>query len=248
MTLTQINGLILLSHSTSAEWEASNIPIPNGVYCYETDTHRSKIGDGNQLYANLPYHVEKVLSDEQALLLENPNIAESIVQLDASGDIPLANIDPIVQNDIKTVPTITERNNLSTLDRTQSLIFVADASSDPNITSGSAVYAYNADTSTWILLTQSNPLTIDISNYITKNDGFDILSDTSSYIRMRPDEKAKIASLMVETEVYHWQNLGPSAFISDFTGGDETDEANLMHVVDKGLSADPKIWLVSTPR
>lgn len=249
MISPEVNGLVRLSHSTAAEWAASNIPIPEGLYCYETDTRRAKIGDGTRLYRNLPYHVQIPFSETQAQLLENPNTANSVAKLNSEGMLPLDVVDPIVQNGIKMVSTLAERDALSATERIQSLVFVADASADADVTTGSAVYAYSQSTSAWTRLIEFESFDLDLSSFATRQLGLNDLSDTASFVRMRAAEKERLAVIMVtQPEIYHYQNLGASAFISDFDGGNEVDEADLMTVVEVGAQKDPTMTVISTSR
>ena len=72
-----------------------------------------------------------------------------IASLDASGKIPDAQL-PFTLNDATNfilVDDITERNNLN-LDK-DTLVLVVDASGDPTVTAGNALYGWRNDTSTW---------------------------------------------------------------------------------------------------
>lgn len=249
MISSEVIGLVRLSHSTAAEWAASNIPIPEGIYCYETDTRRAKIGDGVQLYRDLPYHIQIPFSEIQANLLANPNTPESVAQLTSEGTLPLDIIDPMVQNGIKMVPTLTDRDALSMTERIQSLVFVADASADTDVTTGSAVYAYSQSVSAWLRLIDFASFDFDLSGFVTRQQGLNILSDTASFVRMRAAEKATLAAIMVtQPDIYYYQNLGASAFISDFIGGNEVDEPNLMTITEVGAQKDPTTIVISTQR
>lgn len=46
---------IQMRRDTSTNWSANNPTPANGEPCYETDTHKFKIGDGVTKYTNLPY-------------------------------------------------------------------------------------------------------------------------------------------------------------------------------------------------
>ena len=46
---------IQMRRDTSTNWSVNNPTPANGEPCYETDTHKFKIGDGVTKYTNLPY-------------------------------------------------------------------------------------------------------------------------------------------------------------------------------------------------
>ena len=237
---TSVSALIQLSHGTSSEWMATNVAIPKGVFCYEVDTQRTKIGDGSQLYRDLPYHTRNIFSSQQAQLLENPNTADSVIRLTAEGQVPLDTVDPVFKNGIKAVTTLTDRDNIPSANKPQSLVLVADASDDPDVMSGSAVYAFSAAMNQWTRLVEFESFDIDTSSFITTETGLDRLTDSTSFVRMKANEKARTANVMVEQpERYLWQNRGPSLFISDFNGEDETNNDDAMTVIDMGNNGSP---------
>jgi hypothetical protein len=57
MSVNTISGIVSVSSGTSTVWNQTTKVIPQGVYCYETDTRLAKISDGVTLYTSLPYHI-----------------------------------------------------------------------------------------------------------------------------------------------------------------------------------------------
>lgn len=53
-TLQPINAITQFVNGTQATWNAITVPIPAGLIIYATDTTVVKVGDGVNLYANLP--------------------------------------------------------------------------------------------------------------------------------------------------------------------------------------------------
>ena len=91
-TTTTLTGINVLSAGTSTAWNATNQPISNGVYLIETDTGKSKVGDGVHLYSALPYHVNTLggmgignglVADGSGNLTINP--ADTSLNISSSG-------------------------------------------------------------------------------------------------------------------------------------------------------------------
>lgn len=55
--LTTLDGIVAFSSGPASVWNNTTQIIPQGVYCYESDTQKAKIADGTHLYTALPYHV-----------------------------------------------------------------------------------------------------------------------------------------------------------------------------------------------
>jgi len=55
MATRNVPGVYKESKGTAAAWAMTTKPITAGMRCIETDTGRSKLGDGVRLYADLPY-------------------------------------------------------------------------------------------------------------------------------------------------------------------------------------------------
>ena len=53
-TLQPINAISQFVNGTQATWNSITVPIPAGLIIYATDTTAVKVGDGTNLYANLP--------------------------------------------------------------------------------------------------------------------------------------------------------------------------------------------------
>lgn len=85
--LKEIKGMVLTSADIRAAWEALTIPIPRGVMIYEIDTEKVKIGNGVNLYSELPYRIDAVLTQEQKTMLDAVNSVNGVLQLDSTGKI-----------------------------------------------------------------------------------------------------------------------------------------------------------------
>lgn len=53
--MAQITYTIQAKRDTAANWTANNPTLAEGEFGFETDTKKLKIGDGNTLWASLPY-------------------------------------------------------------------------------------------------------------------------------------------------------------------------------------------------
>lgn len=90
--------LIKLRRGTEAEWFSANPTLANGEYGFETDTRRSKIGDGTTAWNDLDYlsvpvtgtlpPIENIYTDITELLANQGSQTEGFLQkvTDASGD------------------------------------------------------------------------------------------------------------------------------------------------------------------
>lgn len=76
--MAQITYTIQAKRDTAANWTANNPTLAEGEFGFETDTKKLKIGDGNTLWASLPY---KILTDDII------GVANGVAPLNASGTI-----------------------------------------------------------------------------------------------------------------------------------------------------------------
>lgn len=81
-------GQQIVQFATAQHWITTNPYIPRGTITYETDTGYTKIGiTGDVRYVDLPYHNKEVLTEEQKFALDNMNLPNGIVTLNADGEI-----------------------------------------------------------------------------------------------------------------------------------------------------------------
>ena len=209
--LIPVTGLTTISVGTSTAWAATNVPIPSGVYCYESDTGKAKIGDGATLFSNLPYHVDSAFTDAFQTLLENAGQPEGVAVLNTDGVIPTDKLPVEISNRPRFVGTIADRDAIPTTDRT-SIVIVADASGDANVTMGMASYFWNDASNAWIKLSEAESLDMDFSNFVEANDAIDRLADSANFVKMTPAERTRLTDAMVVNEQYQINSVGPAAF------------------------------------
>lgn len=89
-----------------------------------------------------------------------------IPALNAQGKISLSVLPNDIGIEFLIVADITERNALN-LDK-NTLVLVADATGDPNINTGGALYAWDEADSAWVLVCKYEQLTVDISTKADK--------------------------------------------------------------------------------
>lgn len=86
--MAQITYTIQAKRDTAANWTANNPTLAEGEFGFETDTKKLKIGDGNTLWASLPY---KILTDDII------GVANGVAPLNASGTIDPEYVDAVAK-------------------------------------------------------------------------------------------------------------------------------------------------------
>lgn len=158
---TKINEVQFINtvEDTAAGWLANDFVIPKGVWAIVTDgvnAGKMKFGNGIDLYSALPWKVEAQITSEQRTLLdllftangdgtftlkEGVNIAHAPILADAQGKIRKEALPNFLFNTMKIVATCAERDALSA-DYHNSPILVVDATGDPTVAKGGAMYAW----------------------------------------------------------------------------------------------------------
>lgn len=145
MATVNITGLAGVLGASAAQWDDTTAPVPKDVLAYERDTGRSKIGDGVTLYAALPYYVDQVFTEQHLGYLQAPNTANSAILLDSTtGKLPSSLVPSASEVTLTIVADIAERDILDgnqLLEDRRYLVLVKDATGDPTVESGAALYA-----------------------------------------------------------------------------------------------------------
>lgn len=179
-----LNNFLKVSYGTQAQWEATTLPIPEGVMCFESDTLNAKIGNGTDLYTNLNYALDAI-PEEIKLLIQN----SVLVQSNENNIIPTELFPKDVFNIHTVVYTIEDRDLLDIeIVRNSQLVLVIDASGDPSVTSGMAFYVadfIDETTYEWIKVGEQESIDLDFSSYLTRTEStLDDIADSETYTRL----------------------------------------------------------------
>jgi len=187
-----VSGFTKISSGTAAAWAATNTAIGKGIYAYESDTGRAKIGDGVLLYRDLPYHVDQVLTQALKDLLTKANQANGVVVLDANDLIPASKIPQSVKNAPVFVSNIAARDAIPEANRT-SVVIVLDASADLTVDAGMAFYAWATDIQDWIKVGEQESMDVDLTDVLRAGASIADLSDGGGFVRMTDAERTAIS-------------------------------------------------------
>lgn len=110
--MAQITYTIQAKRDTAANWTANNPTLAEGEFGFETDTKKLKIGDGNTLWASLPY---KILTDDII------GVANGVAPLNASGTIDPEYVDAVATMDTVAYPTALKIGDPTHIDTMQEL-------------------------------------------------------------------------------------------------------------------------------
>lgn len=88
-----IKGSTQFTNSTRTEWNASTVPLGDGLFAIETDTGNVKVGDGHTLFVNLPvlFNMNEIISMAATVQI----MAGTIATLQSRIDELLAIIDTL---------------------------------------------------------------------------------------------------------------------------------------------------------
>lgn len=211
-----LRGTISLLLGTAAEWNNTTFPIPDGAICFETDTLRTKIGNGNDLYEDLS-HALGIPAEQYMEILSNLNDENGLVVSDGANHIPVELFAPDILNHIVFVQNIEARNNLHiNIIKNATMIFVADATGDPTVNAGMAFYASkfsDEDTYVWIKVGEQESIDFDLSPYL-RIDMYDELSDGIVYVKLHRGELERLATAMLTSDYFIIEpNVSDSYFI-----------------------------------
>lgn len=202
-----IQGIIKVATATAAEWAATNVAIPKGFLCFESDTLKAKVADGVTLYADLPYGFN-ALSDEIMARLNNAGAANGFVVLDEGGKVPLTAIPQVLKNRMVFVNDIASRDAIPEEERT-AIVFVVDASADATVTSGSAYYAWSTASSEWLKLGEQESMDVDFEQFMRADATLDDVADGAIYKRTTHEQVARIDSALQPTDIITINSFGP---------------------------------------
>lgn len=189
-----LNAAVGISVDTTTNWTTVNPILLKGQMALDSVTGTIKIGDGVTHYNSLPVRVDATLTQAQRAMLDAVNAANGVVQLDATGRVPLDLMPTgVVQGAVKFVADIAARDAL-TGDNRNGLIFVLDASADPSVTLGSAQYVWDGDS--WEKIGERESLDLDLTPYFNhETETLDIIQDGTNYVKFSVEERALLAEL-----------------------------------------------------
>lgn len=187
-----IKGLIAIPSFTQTEWETANPVLPAGVLVCESDTTRFKMGDGATAYTALDYTIQESLTPEQKALLENAGTAGGALVLDGDGKVPLETLPEVIKGSVVYTADIAGRDAL-TPEQRAGLVMVIDASADPTVGSGAALYGYDTD---WIKISEYESLEMDLTDYFNvATMTLDDITDGTNFVRLTVAERDKLATI-----------------------------------------------------
>lgn len=177
-----------ISVDTASNWSTVNPILPKGTMAMASDTGVIKVGDGVAHYNDLAVRVDATLTQAQRVMLDKVNTANGVVQLDATGAIPMSLMPSgVVSGSVKFVADIAARDALTGNQR-DGLIVVLNAVGDPTVTKDSAQYVWNG---TWVKVGEKESMDIDLVPYFNvTTDTLDRIAAGTNYIHFTPDMKA----------------------------------------------------------
>lgn len=210
-----IVGVFSVPSDAQSEWSTANPTLPNGVMVRETDTGKFKIGDGVTAYNDLGFMIENELTDSEKALLENAGAANGVAVLNGDGQVPLSALPPAIHGSVSYVSTYAD---LATVDEVAKggLVVVLDASGDPTVDAGAAVYAWDssANPADWIKISEYEGLDVDWSVFFNKNtETLDDINDGSTYVRMTIPERDKLANIEAGADVTDAENVAAAGAV-----------------------------------
>jgi hypothetical protein len=201
MANVEMTAVVKIFGATSTQLTTENIVLPKDMMVYETDTNRIKIGDGVTDWNTLEYVVKNPLSDEEYAMIQNAGAANGFALLDDNGILPLEQLPVVAKSHIVYKADIAARDAIPEASRT-SMVVVLDASADATVTGGYAVYAWDADNTTWIKISEGESLDIDFSVFFNHETmTLDDITDGTSYVKMTVEERDLVANAVQKTDV-----------------------------------------------
>jgi hypothetical protein len=201
MANVEMKAVVKIFGATAAQLSTENIVLPKDMMVYETDTNRIKIGNGVTNWNTLEYVVKNPLSDAEYAMIQNAGAANGFALLDDNGIIPLEQLPQVAKSHIVYKADIAARDAIPEASRT-AMVVVLDASADATVTGGYAVYAWDANNTTWIKISEGESLDVDFSvffNHTTMT--LDDITDGTTYVKMTVEERALIANAVQKTDV-----------------------------------------------
>lgn len=222
-----LNGALLkLSISTEEAWANTTVIIPDGVVCYAVDRFQAKIGNGKDLYMDLPYAFDSIPTDLKTFIDEH-----TFIVTDENNTIPTGYFPKDVFNIHTAVGTIEDRNNLDIeVIRNSQLIFVADATDDPTVKAGFALYVAKFNSLweyEWVKVGEQESIDLDFGEYLIASETtIDQLADTDTYKRLtQADLDVAVAALQASDDYtvdlmdhLYWYDTDSDSLIFHITG------------------------------
>ncbi len=210
-----IPAVVSVACGLRSEWDAIRGIIDGGILIIETDTCSIKLTNGIHTYAELPYLRVENISAEMKYALSNQmgndehtGYGAKALLLDSAGKI-----DPDKfyyygdtwrghKGALVFVEDINARDMFPGV-RQQYIYYVKDATDDPSVSSGSAIYVfYMEDTSNsgpndkWVKIAEFESIDIDINTHIHKTYGsIDEVSDGTNHVRISKSDHDQFLDL-----------------------------------------------------
>lgn len=199
-----MKGVVAIPSQTASAWTTQNPIVPAGVLAFETDTKRFKMGDGTTAWTALDYTIQESLTPEQKALLENAGLAGGALVLDGDGKVPMDSLPEIIKGSIVYTADIAGRDELTAAQRS-GLVMVVDASADPTVDAGAALYGYDTD---WIKISEYESLDPDLSEYFNiVTMTLDDINDGVNFVRLSVADKAKLDTIEENADVTDAENV-----------------------------------------
>lgn len=190
-TFKTITALTAMAVGTHEEWQQHNSVIPNGMPILSD--RRLFVGDGVRTYSQLTPVVDNTITDQFKGLIANANQPGGVVVLDEQGLVRLQDLPPSLLGSVIYVDNITQRNMI---DEPLGLVVVLDASDDPEVEAGPALYGWDDFEGVWVKLAEPQELDQDLSVLFKKSEStLDDVDDGTSYVKMVLQERAKLLGI-----------------------------------------------------
>ena len=199
-----VKSIMQLSTDTTTNWTSSNPIIPLGTMIYDSTTEMLYIGDGVKKFSELTPKIDKTLNATQKEYLDKAGTAGGVVILGEDGKVSADQLPVSVAGTVAYVNDISARDSLGE-EYHQSLVLVLDASGDPTVTSGAALYGWdstaNENAGGWLKIAEYESLDIDFSVFFNKtSDTLDDITEGTTNVHFTQTLKTKLENeVLVKT-------------------------------------------------
>lgn len=211
---TILEALHHMTAAPHADWVAADPKIPLGVGVYALDTKKVYIGDGVKTYTQLNPINDQAITPEFKDMLDNAGLANGVAILDALGKVDMSNIPGSWEHmTVLYMADIAARDAYPVEKRNDKLFYVMDASADPTVNLGAAVYGWidpigEPDQDEWVKIMEKESLDVDLSDLLTLSDGtMDMILAGTNYVHFTPTMRAKLATIEENADVTDTENV-----------------------------------------